>query len=87
MTLWASAWVVLNQYAGSQKIFDSEIGKMHGVRYIESTQRGFAGEVQMLLMCGTIILAANSAGFPILPVPASLRLLSSLWAAAALATP
>lgn len=60
------AWVNANQYAGSQKIFDGEIGKMHGVRYIESTLAPiFAGEgANGGDVYGTIILAANGYGVP-----------------------
>ena len=60
------AWVNANQYAGSQKIFDGEIGKMHGVRYIESTLAPIfegegAGDIDVY---GTILLAANGYGVP-----------------------
>ena len=60
------AWVNANQYAGSQKIFDGEIGKMHGVRYIESTLAPvFEGEgADGIDVYGTIILAANGYGVP-----------------------
>ena len=30
-------WIDANQYAGSAKIFNGEIGKMYGVRFVEST--------------------------------------------------
>jgi len=60
------AWVNANQYAGSQKIFDGEIGKMHGVRYIESTHAPIfegegAGDIDVY---GTIIIGANAYGVP-----------------------
>ena len=60
------AWVNANQYAGSQKIFDGEIGKMHGVRYIESTLAPIfegegAGDIDVY---GTIIIGANAYGVP-----------------------
>lgn len=60
------AWVNANQYAGSQKIFDGEIGKMHGVRYIESTHAPvFAGQgANGIDVYGTMILAANGYGVP-----------------------
>lgn len=60
------SWVNANQYAGSTKIFDGEIGKMHGVRYIESTLapiftgQGAAG----IDVYGTIVIAANAYGIP-----------------------
>lgn len=31
-------WVAANQYAGSQAIFDGEIGRIYGVRFVESTE-------------------------------------------------
>lgn len=61
------SWVNANQYAGSTKIFDGEIGKLHGVRYIESTlapiwpNGGLNGAVDVY---GTMILAANGYGIP-----------------------
>jgi len=60
------AWVNANQYAGSQKIFDGEIGKMHGVRYIESTLAPiFEGEgADGIDVYGTIIIGANAYGVP-----------------------
>lgn len=33
-----SDWVNASQYAGSTQIFEGEIGKLHGVRFIESTE-------------------------------------------------
>lgn len=33
-----SEWIDANQYAGSQRIFEGEIGKMYGVRFVESTE-------------------------------------------------
>lgn len=40
-----SAWTNANQYAGSQRLFDGELGKLYGVRYIETTMAPiFAGE-------------------------------------------
>lgn len=31
-------WVKANEYAGSDKIFNGEIGKLHGVRFVETTE-------------------------------------------------
>lgn len=33
-----SAWVEASKYAGSKQIFDGEIGKIHGVRFVETTE-------------------------------------------------
>jgi N4-gp56 family major capsid protein len=33
-----SEWIDANQYAGSARIFSGEIGKMYGVRFVESTE-------------------------------------------------
>lgn len=33
-----SEWIDANQYAGSEKIFNGEIGKMYGVRFVVSTE-------------------------------------------------
>jgi len=33
-----SEWIDANQYAGSGRIFSGEIGKMYGVRFVESTE-------------------------------------------------
>lgn len=39
-----SAWINANQYAGSKRIFDGEIGRMYGVRFVESTNaKKYAG--------------------------------------------
>lgn len=32
-----SAWINANQYAGSTKIFEGELGRLHGIRFIETT--------------------------------------------------
>ncbi len=32
------AWVEANKYAGSTNIFEGEIGKIHGIRFLESTE-------------------------------------------------
>jgi len=61
-----SGWINANQYAGSQKLFDGEIGKLYGVRYIETTKAPIwagagAGSIDVY---GTIILGANAYGVP-----------------------
>jgi len=57
------AWVNANQYAGSQKIFDHELGKLHGIRFIETTMAPiFAGDG--IDVYGTIVIGANAYGVP-----------------------
>jgi len=61
-----AAWTNANQYAGSQKIFDGEIGKMHGIRYIETTlapiwENGGVGNTDVY---GTIIVGKGAYGIP-----------------------
>lgn len=61
-----AAWVNANQYAGSEKIFDGEIGKMHGIRYIETTlapiwEDGGVGNTDVY---GTIIVGKGAYGIP-----------------------
>lgn len=61
-----SAWVDANKYAGSTKIFEGEIGKMYGVRYIETTLApiftgaGAAG----IDVYGTIVIGKDAYGVP-----------------------
>jgi len=59
-----AAWTNANQYAGSTKIFEGEIGKMYGVRYIETTMApiftgaGAAG----IDVYGTIVIGRDAYG-------------------------
>jgi len=39
------AWIDANRYAGSDNIFSGEIGKLYGVRFIESSNARYAGSV------------------------------------------
>lgn len=58
-----STWINANQYAGSTKIFDGEIGKLHGVRYIETTKAPIwsgAGDSSTDVY-GTIIIGSQKA--------------------------
>lgn len=61
-----SAWTNANQYAGSQKIFDGEIGKLYGVRYIETTMAPiFVGEgAAGCDVYGTIVIGDGAYGVP-----------------------
>ncbi|MGF6376854.1 N4-gp56 family major capsid protein [Clostridiales Family XIII bacterium PM5-7] len=57
-------WINASQYAGSTQIFEGEIGKIHGVRFIETTEAkvfesaGAAGET----VYATMLLANNFYG-------------------------
>ena len=54
-------WVDANKYAGSGRIFEGEIGKMYGVRFVESTQAKI-WKPSTLPIYGTLVLAANAFG-------------------------
>ena len=56
-----SEWVDANQYAGSGRIFEGEIGKMYGVRFVENTQAKI-WKPASLPIYGTLVLAANAFG-------------------------
>ena len=61
-----SEWTNANQYAGSQKIFDGEIGKLYGVRFIETSKAPiFEGEgANGKDVYGTIVLGKGGYGIP-----------------------
>jgi len=54
-------WVDANQYAGSQAIFNGEIGKMYGVRFVESTQAKIV-KPSTLPIYLTLVLGQNAYG-------------------------
>ena len=56
-----SEWIDANQYAGSGAIFNGEIGKMYGVRFVENTQAKII-KPSSLPIYGTLVLAANAFG-------------------------
>jgi len=61
-----SAWVNAAQYAGSMKIFEGELGRLWGVRFIESTQAPVwagAGSVGADVY-GTLIFGKQAYGTP-----------------------
>ena len=60
-----SEWVSANQYAGSTKIFNGEIGKMYGVRFVESTMAKI-WKPSSLPIYGTLVLGANAYGVTLL---------------------
>lgn len=56
-----SEWIDANQYAGSQKIFNGEIGKMYGVRFVETTMAKIVKPSTLPIYC-TLVLAENAFG-------------------------
>ena len=65
-----SEWIDANQYAGSGAIFNGEIGKMYGVRFVENTQAKIwkdstcptISEGVYRPVYGTLVFAANAFG-------------------------
>ena len=56
-------WIDANEYAGSARIFSGEVGKMYGVRFVESTQaKIYKATAQSVPVYGTLLLAANAFG-------------------------
>jgi N4-gp56 family major capsid protein len=61
-----SAWINANQYAGSTKIFDGELGKLYGIRFIETTLTPIftglgSGDIDVY---GSIIIGNDAYGIP-----------------------
>ena len=56
-----SEWIDANHYAGSQKIFEGEIGKMYGVRFVETTMAKI-WKPSTLPIYGTLVLGENAYG-------------------------
>ena len=54
-------WKEAVEYAGSGRIFEGEIGRMYGVRFIENTQAKIF-KPDALPIYGTLVLAANAFG-------------------------
>lgn len=54
-------WVDANHYAGSGRIFEGEIGKMYGVRFVETSVAKIY-KPAALPIYGTLVLAANAFG-------------------------
>lgn len=54
-------WIDANEYAGSGRIFAGEIGKMYGVRFVESTEAKIVKEGD-LPVYGTLVLGENAYG-------------------------
>lgn len=57
-------WVEASKYAGSEQIFKGEIGKIFGVRFVESTEAKIwsAGSEGSVSVYGTLVLGANAFG-------------------------
>ena len=56
-----SEWIDANHYAGSTKIFEGEIGKMYGVRFVETTMAKI-WKPSTLPIYGTLVLGENAYG-------------------------
>ena len=56
-----SEWIDANHYAGSAAIFNGEIGKMYGVRFVESTMAKI-WKPSTLPIYGTLVLGENAYG-------------------------
>ena len=56
-----SEWIDANHYAGSGKIFNGEIGKMYGVRFVETTMAKIVKPSTLPIYC-TLVLAENAFG-------------------------
>ena len=54
-------WVDANQYAGSERIFNGEIGRMYGFRFVETTMAKITMEGS-LPVYSTLVLGANAYG-------------------------
>lgn len=54
-------WVEASKYAGSEQIFKGEIGKIFGVRFVESTEAKIWSEGSVSVY-GTLVLGANAFG-------------------------
>ena len=55
-------WIDANHYAGSTKIFNGEIGKMYGVRFVETTMAKIWKEEGGIPVYGTLVLGENAFG-------------------------
>ena len=54
-------WIEASKYAGSEQIFKGEIGKMYGVRFVETTEAKI-WDVSEVSVYGTLVLGANAYG-------------------------
>ena len=57
-------WINASQYAGSEQIFEGEIGKLYGVRFVESTEaKIFEGDgASGINVYATLVMGANAYG-------------------------
>lgn len=59
--LWADPeWVEASKYAGSTQIFEGEVGKLYGVRFVESTEAKI--EQSTVPVYNTLVLGADAFG-------------------------
>lgn len=57
-------WINASQYAGSTQIFEGEIGKLYGVRFVESTEAKIWAEAgaSNISVYATLVMGANAYG-------------------------
>lgn len=57
-------WISASKYAGSEQIFNGEVGKLYGVRFIETTEAKIwsVGSSDPVSVYGTLFLGANAYG-------------------------
>jgi len=57
-------WINASQYAGSTQIFEGEIGKLYGVRFVESTEAKIWAEAgdSDISVYATLVMGANAYG-------------------------
>jgi N4-gp56 family major capsid protein len=57
-------WINASQYAGSTQIFEGEIGKLYGVRFVESTEAKIWAEAGAsdISVYATLVMGANAYG-------------------------
>lgn len=55
-----SEWIEASKYAGSEQIFEGEIGKIHGVRFVETTEAVTFADTKTVY--STLVLGENAYG-------------------------
>lgn len=62
----SAEWLDVHKYAQPEEIFNGEIGKLHGVRFVETTQakifRGGSGDPSGLAVYATLVLGKDAYG-------------------------
>lgn len=71
LDLWEDPdWIEMNEYAGSTKLFEGEVGKIFGVRFVETTEAKIwkdetcpvTEDEDIIPIYGTLVLGANAYG-------------------------